>query len=64
MRISMRRMPLYNRDGITPEAGRRGPLALAPGAAVHLLRRDEVRHYDLTLFQPVGVPGVAGAARR
>ena len=46
----LRRVSLYDGHGVAPELRRRRALPLPAGAAVHLLRRDEVRHYDLTLF--------------
>lgn len=60
----MRRVSLYDGDGLAARGrrrggcgwrrrGRRALCALPPPAAVHLLRRDEVRHDDLALLQPV-----------
>lgn len=97
VRVYMRRVPLYDGDGVAAlrrvrsvlrrvlrgpvplgaidAVGAVGPVravgpvgavgAVAPGAAVHLLRRYEVRHYDLTLLKPMRgarVPAAAGTA--
>lgn len=59
----LRRVPLYDGHGVPAELRRGGPLPLAPRAAMHLQRRDEVRLDDLPLLQPVRVARVARAAR-
>lgn len=55
----LRRVALDDGHGVPAELRRRGALALPARAAVHLLRRDEVRHDDLTLLQSVRVARVA-----